>query len=321
MKNTGKRQFIKGVAVIALAVIIGVSMATCDDNDDDDKDDGNGNNNGNIEMVRIPGGSFEMGNPDTTYSDEELVPERPVHLVTLSSFYMGKYEVTQEQWVAVMENNPSSMTNFPAYGEVQNKRPVNKVTWYNAIVFCNKLSMAEGLSPAYSISGITDPTYWGKIPTDNNSIWNAVEIVAKSNGYRLPTEAQWEYAARGGNGSPENYTYSGSNDVDSVAWYSDNCIDYSDFSISKTHEVGKKAPNGLGLYDMSGNVLEWCWDWCGDYTSAAQMDPTGPVSGTYRVSRGGSYNLKATQLRSTSREECYSPYIDYHALGLRLVRP
>ena len=191
-----------------------------------------------IEMVQIPGGSFEMGDS---------------HTVTLSSFYMGKYEVTQEQWIAVMGSNPSYFQDSPALGEVQNRRPVERVSWYDTLVFCNKLSVLEGLNPAYCINGSTDPAVWGDVPNYNNSTWNAVEIVAGSNGYRLPTVEQWEYVAKGGNGSPENYTYSGSNSIDDVAWYVGN-------SDNKTHEVGKKAPNGLGLYDMIGNVLEWCWD-------------------------------------------------------------
>jgi len=261
-----------------------------------------------IEMVQIPGGSFDMG------SNNGDSNESPVHTVTLSSFYMGKYEVTQEQWAAVMGSNPSYFKDSPASGEIQGKRPVECVSWYNALVFCNKLSMMEGLTPAYSISGSTDPAVWGTVPTsNNNTTWDAVEIVAGSTGYRLPTEAQWEYAARGGNGSPGNYEYSGSNNVYDVAWYSGN-------SGGKTHEVGKKAPNGLGLYDMSGNVLEWCWDWYGSYSSGAQTDPMGASSGSFRVLRGGSWDYSAVYLRSAYRYY-FSPFSRYYVLGFRLVRP
>ena len=260
-----------------------------------------------FEMVQIPGGSFEMGD----VKGEGYSYEKPVHTVTLSSFYMGKYEVTQEQWTVVMGSNPSYFKqDLPASGEVQNRRPVEQVSWYNTLVFCNKLSMLEGLSPAYRISGSTDPAVWGTVP---NPYWDAVEIVAGSNGYRLPTEAQWEYAAKGGNGSPGNYTYSGSNDVDSVGWYESN-------SGSKTHEVGKKAPNSLGLYDMSGNVCEWCWDWYGNYSFSWQNDPVGPVSGTSRVYRGGYWRSAATDLRSAGRDN-YGPYGRSYAIGLRIVRP
>jgi len=258
-------------------------------------------------MVQIPGGSFFMG------SDSGNSNERPVHTVTLSSFYMGKYEVTQEQWVAVMGSNPSAYKGSPASGENQWKRPVEQVSWYDALVFCNKLSMKEGLTPAYSISGSTDPTVWGTVPRDWDSTWNAVTIVAGSTGYRLPTEAQWEYAARGGYGSPGNYTYSGSNTVDDVAWYIDN-------SGYKTHEVGKKAPNGLGLYDMSGNVWEWCWDWYGDYSSSAQTNPTGAATGTYRVARGGGWYSDASITRSVLRDYG-NPHIRVSHVGFRLSRP
>jgi formylglycine-generating enzyme required for sulfatase activity len=129
----------------------------------------------------------------------------------------------------------------------------------------------------------------------------------------LPTEAQWEYAAKGGNGSPGNYTYSGSNDIDEVAWYESN-------SGHMTHEVGKKKANGLGLYDMSGNVWEWCWDWYDSYSNASQTDPVGPVLGAYRVIRGGSWGYSAGYVRSAYRFHICPSYwfID---VGFRVVRP
>jgi len=265
-----------------------------------------------VEMVQIPGGSFNMGSSD-------VLEERPVHTVTLSGFYMGKYEVTQEQWTVVMGNNPSSFTSSPASGEVQSRRPVENVSWYDTLIFCNKLSMREGLSPAYRISGSTDPADWGNVPTSSNSTWDAVEIVTGSSGYRLPTEAQWEYAARGGNGSPGGYKYSGSNTVGDVAWYYGNS--------SGTHEVGKKTPNGLGLYDMSGNVYEWCWDRYGNYSSGAQINPMGAASGAYRVLRGGGWHSSYDYFHSTWRgikEPFFRYYIDYNGfseLGFRLARP
>jgi formylglycine-generating enzyme required for sulfatase activity len=262
-----------------------------------------------IEMVYVPGGSFEMGKNLGTGGGSD---ETPVHTVTLSGFYMGKYEVTQAQYQAVMGSNPSGFSSDPASGDVQGNRPVEAVSWYDAIVFCNKLSMTEGLTPAYRISGSTNPADWGDVPTSSNSTWDAAELVSESTGYRLPTEAQWEYAAKGGNGTPGNYTYSGSNNLNDVGWSNVN-------SNMMTHEVGKKTANGLGIYDMSGNVWEWCWDWYGDYSSGAQNNPAGPASGTNRVIRGGSWAHGDQYLRSALRSYVYpSRRIDY--LGFRLVR-
>jgi formylglycine-generating enzyme required for sulfatase activity len=268
-----------------------------------------GGSSANIEMVQIPGGSFQMGS--TTGNSNEM----PVHMVTLTGFYMGKYPVTQAQYRAVMGSNPSS-----SYG-VGDNYPVYYVSWYNAIVFCNKLSMAEGLTPAYSISGSTNPADWGSVPTSSNSTWNAVTIVAGSTGYRLPTEAQWEYAAKGGDGSPGNYTYAGSNTIGDVAWYWNNIPSQtSGNSGYGTQPVGTKQPNGLGLYDMSGNVWEWCWDWYSSYTSGAQTDPAGAASGSYRVARGGCWDGNASYARSVSRLNFY-PGDRYQSYGFRLVRP
>jgi len=207
--------------------------------------------NVSCEMVHVPSGSFQMGGT--------ILDELPVHKVTLSAFYIGKYEVTQALYESVMGNNPSSCIRDG------DNMPVESVTWYDAIEFCNKLSEREGLQSAYTVNG-------------ENVEWNR-----NADGYRLPTEAEWEYAAKGGNGSPGNYTYAGSNDENIVAWYEDN-------SGKHTLPVGKKAPNDLGIYDMSGNVSEWCWDWDGEYLSGAQTNPVGASSGSGRVLRGGSWS-------------------------------
>jgi uncharacterized repeat protein (TIGR02543 family) len=245
-----------------------------------------------VEMAFVPGGSFEMGKDLGTAATGDVTP---VHTVTLSSFYMGKYEVTQGQYLEVMGTNPSYFMSDPAADEVQAKRPVEQVTWYEAVAFCNALSEDEGLSPAYTISETT------------------VTLNSGANGYRLPTEAEWEYAAKGGNGSPGSYTYAGSNNPDEVAWYSSN-------SGSKTHEVGTKAANGLGIYDMSGNVYEWCWDWYGTYSSSAQTNPLGASSGTDRMLRGGDWYFTASFLRSVRRNED-TPSLRGVSLGFRVVRP
>jgi len=256
-------------------------------------------------MVFVPGGSFEMGD------DEGWDNARPVHTVILSDFYIGKYTVTQEQYQAVMGNNPSYFTSSPATGEVQSKRPVECVSWYDTLVFCNKLSIMAGLSPAYRISGSTNPNDWGIIPNwDYNIAWDAVEIVAGSNGYRLPTEAQWEYACRAGTTTAYN---TGDTISDNTGWYNSNSGD-------KTHEVGKKSANAWGLHDMHGNVWEWCWDWYGSYSSGAQTNPVGADSGYYRVLRGGSWNYSAGYTRSSCRDY-NSPENNDYGIGFRLVRP
>jgi formylglycine-generating enzyme required for sulfatase activity len=215
-----------------------------------------------VEMVQVGGGSFLMG--DTAGGG---FGEGPLHTVTLTGFYMGKYEVTQAQYEAVMGvgSNPSFFK--------RDNYPVHSVSWYSAVEFCNAFSERGGLTPCYTIDKTTGSEEWEWLVTRNTA----------ANGYRLPTEAEWEYAAKGGNGSPGNYKYSGSDTVGKVAWYKGNT------GGDKTRMVGTKSPNGLGLYDMSGNVWEWCWDWYGDYSSEAQTDPEGPFSGFGRVIRGGSW--------------------------------
>ena len=273
-----------------------------------------------IDMVQVASGSFELGKELGTAGSGDVTP---TSIVNLSGFYIGKYQVTQEQWQAVMEGNANGISPTPSYfhggsgrepasGEVQVRRPVEQVSWYDVIVFCNRLSIIEGLIPAYSISDSTNPGDWGIAPTELNITWDAAIVVSGSTGYRLPTEAQWEYAAKGG-ASQGAYTYSGSNDPDEVAWHSGN-------SGSMTHEVGKKQANELGLYDMSGNVCEWCWDWFGDYTNTPKTDPVGASSGSNRVSRGGSWGHSTEIVRSAFRVTSGSIHRNSD-LGFRLARP
>ena len=219
-----------------------------------------------------------------------------------------------------IEVNPSYFPDNPAAGEVQKRRPVECVSWYDAIVYCNLLSIKEGLTPCYTIKGFTDPADWGTSPTSTGAedydYWKSVTCNFDANGYRLPTEAEWEYAARGGNPEDSSWdnTYSGSSTPDDVAWYSGN-------SDSKTHEVGKKKANALGIYDMSGNVWEWCWDRYGSssgYPSGTE-DPAGPDTGSLRVSRGGSWYYGASYCTASYRRNGI-PYVRGGYNGFRLVR-
>ena len=222
-------------------------------------------------MIAVEGGTFKMGAQSSdsggdNYDSEAWDRESPVHSVTLSSYYIGETEVTQELWEAVMVSNPSIFSGYP-------QRPVEQISWNDCQEFITKLN----------------------------------ELTGKN--FRLPTEAEWEYAARGGNKS-QGYKYSGGNTIGDVAWYADN-------SSSRTHDVKTKQANELGIYDMSGNVFEWCQDWYGSYSSGSQTNPIGPSSGSHRVIRGGSWYGNALYCRVSDRF-LNSPDDGDHFIGLRL---
>lgn len=254
------------------------------------------------DFVLIQGGTFSMG--DTRGVGSYL--EYPIHQVQLSSFYLGKYEITQFEWTNLMGSNLAS-----GYG-VGDNYPVYNVSWYAALKYCNTRSIIEGLTPVYTISGSTNPTNWGDVPTSNNATWNAAICNWSANGYRLPTEAEWEYAARGAANNP-NYLYAGSDDVNAVSWCRSN-------SGLVAHLISTKNANGLGFFDMSGNILEWCWDWYGPYSAVAQVNPTGPSSGTYRIGRGGEFRNNAWDSRVSNRYPDCSPSMVSPVIGLRLCR-
>ena len=221
-----------------------------------------------LKMVYVKGGTFQMG-ATSEQGDDFWDDEKPVHAVTLSDYYIGKYEVTQGLWKAVMGENPSY------FDEAGDDYPAESVSWDDVQEFIAKLNELTGRK------------------------------------YVLPTEAQWEYAARGGV-KTQGYKYSGSNDIDEVAWYQDN-------SENSTHPVGTKKANELGIYDMSGNVWEWCQDWYGSYSSEAQTNPAGPETGSARVFRGGGWDGYARICRVSIRNYPYNPSYRSLNLGLRLV--
>ena len=253
------------------------------------------------EFVYVSGGTFTMGNTLGRGNDNELPP----HKVTLSPYLIGRYEVTQSQWRAIMGSIPST-----GYG-LGGNYPVYQVSWYAILKYCNLRSMAEGLTPAYTIDGSTNPDKWGSIPASSDATWDAVTCDWEADGYRLPTEAEWEFAARGGKMS-KGYLYSGSNDPDSAVWHKGN-------SGGKSQIVGNKAANELDIHDMSGNVWEWCWDWYTAYSDAAQVDPRGPATGTERLLRGGSWYGDVSLCRISLRDDGF-PYKGHHNHGLRLCR-
>jgi sulfatase modifying factor 1 len=278
---------------------------------------------GYLSLVLVPDGTF---NRDANYTS------------TISSaFHMSETEITRDQFNAVMGFDPSDTTVSTGGTD-----PVQSVNWYHALVFCNKLSKAENLTPVYTISGSTDPKDWGTVPTTVNDpnipTWDKVTATWTANGYRLPTEMEWMWAAMGaisdrsnsytGTGTDSTgYTkgYAGSTEVgtaqvniDQYAWISDN-------AGGKTHPAGTtKYGNELGLYDMSGNVWEWCWDWYDTYPLASKTDYKGPdsapASGPFRVLRGGSWNSYAS-LATVASRYYYYPFSRDISFGFRVGRP
>ncbi len=226
-------------------------------------------------MVAVEGGTFTMGATSEQGTDDPWDDEYPTHEVTLSDYYIGETEVTQGLWEAVMGYTPTESGSqwSSSYG-LGDDYPAYYISWNDCQSFITKLN----------------------------------ELTGKT--FRMPTEAEWEYAARGGNKS-QGYKYSGSNTIGNVAWYSSN-------SNSTTHSVKGKVANELGIYDMSGNVYEWCSDWYGDYSADAQTNPTGAESGSYRVFRGGDWNYDARVCRVSDRCDIGPSYRNYDG-GLRLV--
>ncbi|MGM0461271.1 MAG: formylglycine-generating enzyme family protein [Fibrobacterota bacterium] len=262
-------------------------------------------------MVKIPGGTFSMG------SDEEIEygyktndDERPVHSVKVDAFHMGKYPVTQKEYTAIIDNNPASYKHEDA--------PIDNINWYDAALYCNKRSIEEGLEPVYYRKG--------EIADEDSETGNSRKVISwdikyEKNGYRLPTEAEWEYAIRAGRDTQYFWGEDTSHaTVDSFAVYEGNMGDTDHIRV-----VGQRLPNDFGLYDMGSNVGNWCNDWYSSQTYEEGVDemrrnPTGPAKTTAtKVARGGSYMAHIKHLRCAFRGEM-SPIVGFRGLGFRIVR-
>jgi len=236
-------------------------------------------------MILVEGGEFI--NKNSNYFGKKII---------VPSFYIGKYEVTQKEWKEIMGNNPSKFQG--------DDLPVETVAWYDCLEYCNKKSVKDGLKPVYVLDKENkDPQ--NEIINDRYK-WT-IKTDFSSDGYRLPSELEWEYAASGGNKSG-SFVYSGSNDINEVSWNRDN----SDYT---PHQAGTKKPNELGIYDMSGNISEWCYDWFAKFNE----DFTPPETGFNKVFRGGNFSGMPLRCKTSDRIGGM-PSSPYYGLGFRIVK-
>lgn len=245
-----------------------------------------------LSLVKIDGGTFMMGSKDDTKIAEN--DEQKQHEVKVNSFELNQLEVTVWEWKQYCKKTNTKLPKTPSWGWKDNY-PITNVTWYDVIKYCNWLSKQDGLKPAYKFAGPL-------VVCDFNA-----------NGYRLPTEAEWEYAAKGGNKS-KNTFFAGSNDSNEVAWHAKN-------SDKRPHSVGTKLPNELGIHDMSGNVWEWCWDWYNKdyYKTEDGNNPKGPIRGEKKSVRGGSWDSQESYLRTANRISTL-PDVTNEFYGFRLAK-
>ena len=296
-----------GILAAAAAAVIGI--AGCRNNADaGGTPDSPSQSTVPKDFVKIPGTSIKGTETWTPYS-YVFVSGR---VLDIKSFYMSDHEVTRAEYKEVMGSDPSTAKAYgkdghELKGDAAGKNPVNRVSWYDALVYCNKRSIKEKLTPCYTIGGKTNPDDWGAVPSSNDPTWNSAKCNFEANGYRLPTEAEWEWAARGG----KNYTYAGSDNYNEVAWCTENT------HRTGTRDVRTKQANGYGLYDMSGNVWEWNWDWYGSVTSATP--DTGSASGSDRCKRGGTWGASAG-IEEVAYRDYHSPNFRSRVTGFRVAR-
>jgi formylglycine-generating enzyme required for sulfatase activity len=260
-------------------------------------------------LVFVEHGEYVMGCTDDQKPDCDG-DQYPIHAVSISDFHIGQYEITQAEWELIMGDNPSSLEDCGP------NCPVENINWYSMLIFCNESTLTDtalGVDQLVYFKDSALETPWKISDYNGNGISSSdsVFIAMGKKGYRLPTEAEWEFAARGGNLS-NAYKYSGSNDLDEVGWFDDN-------AGGVTHEVGLKLPNELSLYDMSGNVWEKVLDYYGDYEAPHQCDPVGPEEGDNNVNRGGGYLYKSKDCTASSRYY-NKPSRTAGSIGFRVAR-
>lgn len=287
-------------------------------------------NSANVGALRyVPSGSFQYTSAAANVS-------------TVSAFRIGENEITRAQFLAIMGTDPSATTFSSITLSAEQSDPVQQANWYQAIAFCNKLSLKEGLTPVYSVSGVDfSALTYAQIPTVTTAAWDGATVIWTANGYRLPTEMEWTWAAMGATSDRSNgYTGTGTNTTGYTKGYAGStetagaqvnsasyALYYNGTTVSPILPVGTKLANELGLHDMSGNVAEWCWDWYADdgvnfgtyAVTGTQTDYRGPTAGTYRCLRGGSWGHGSSNIAVAYRLMGNAYYQNY-MVGFRVVR-